>query len=124
MGAEVARAVAQARVHRGVELAREDVDLGLGEVGQAAGVVGVEVGGDDLACTSAAAKPSASTCFSAVSSISARGRISAKTGAELARVARVLDPEAGVDQDQAVAGLDQQAVADDPAPARAGRPRR
>ena len=36
-------------MHRRLQLAREDVDLGLGEVGQAAGVVGVEVGGDDAA---------------------------------------------------------------------------
>ena len=77
---EVAGAVAQARVERGVELAPEDVDLGLGKVGQAAGVVGVEVGGDDLRARRPAAKPSASTCFSAVSPISACGRISAKTG--------------------------------------------
>ena len=33
---------------------------------------------------------------------------------ELARVARVLGAEAGVEQDEPVVGLDQQAVADDP----------
>ena len=36
-------------VQRCRQLGREDVDLGGGEVGQAAGVVGVEVGDDDLA---------------------------------------------------------------------------
>ena len=49
VGAEVARPVAQPRVQRRVELGGEDVDLGLGEVGQTAAVVGVEVGGDDVA---------------------------------------------------------------------------
>ena len=34
--------------------------------------------------------------------------------AELARVAHVVEAEAGVDQDEPVAALDEQAVADDP----------
>ncbi len=45
-------------------------------------------------------------------------------GPELARVARVLGAEAGVEQDEPVVGLDQQAVADDPALFEAARPRR
>ena len=55
---------------------------------------------------------------------SASAFISAEDGAELARVAGVLDAEAGVDQDQAVAALDRQAVADDFAAVAAAHPRR
>ncbi len=112
--AEVAGAVAQARVEGGVELAAEDVDLGLGEVGQAAGVVGVEVGGDDLAHVGGV-EAEALTCSSAVSSIVGLRVHQREDGPELFRVARVLGAEAGVDQDQPVVGLDQQAVADAPA---------
>ena len=48
VGAAVARSLVQARVQRRRQLRREDVDLGIGEVGQAAGMVDVEVGGDDV----------------------------------------------------------------------------
>ena len=45
---DVAQLFVEARVQRRRELGAEDVDLGPGEVGQPAGVVGVEVGGDDV----------------------------------------------------------------------------
>ncbi len=47
---EVAGPVAQAAVRSAASSSRrEDVDLGVREVGQPAGVVGVQVGGDDVA---------------------------------------------------------------------------
>ena len=48
VNAEIARALAQARPKGGAQLGLEQVDIGVGEVGKAAGVVGVEVGDDDV----------------------------------------------------------------------------
>ena len=88
------------------------MDLGVGEVGQAAGVVGVEVGGDDAAHVGGGEAERLDLLERRLSIVGLRARISLKAGAEPAEVAGVLDAEAGVDQDQAVVGLDQQAVAD------------
>ena len=75
--------------------------------------------------TSPGSKPSARTCEMAVSAPFSRGRTTAlKHAPELARVAHVLEAEAGVDEHEPVGALDQQAVADQPRVARAGRPRR
>ena len=114
--ADVAQAVAERGVERRLELGREQVDLGLGEVGQAAGVVEVEVGGDDLADVGGAEAERFE--------LPQRRRPLARLGihhqaegaAELTWLAGVLDPEPGVDEHQPVAGLDRQAVADDVGP--------
>ena len=86
--------------------------LGLGEVGQPAGMVGVEMGDDDPAHVGGAEAERLE--------LPQRRRLGlrlgvhqAEEGAELARVARVLDAEAGIDQNQPLAGLDREAVADD-----------
>ena len=47
--ADVAQPLVQLRVQGRLELRREDVDVGVGEVGQPAGVVEVEVGDRDVA---------------------------------------------------------------------------
>ena len=111
VGADVARPVAQPRLQRRVELGREDVHLGRGEVGQAAAVIGVEVGGDDMTDVGGGEAER----LDLLQRRRLRPRLGVhqpEDGAELARVAGVLHAEAGVDQDQALAALDQQAVAD------------
>ena len=49
VAARIARTVEQLRIDRGFVLGTEGVDLGAGEVGQAAGVIEVEVGAGDVA---------------------------------------------------------------------------
>jgi hypothetical protein len=70
------------------------------------------VGGDDVTHVGGgeAERPELSQC----SRLLARSRAhqQAEGAAELARVARVVDAEPGVDQHQPLAGLDRQAVAD------------
>ena len=106
MGGEVARPVAQARVHRRVELGPEDVDLGVGEVGQPAGVVGVEVGGDDLADVARGEAEGLDLLQRGLADLGPWPH-QGEEGPELARVARVLGAEAGVEQGQPVVALDQ-----------------
>ena len=62
--------------------------------------------------TSLGRKPISATCLSAVSATSSRGRADCvEQESEPPRLVDILDPEPGIDQDQAVIALDQQAVA-------------
>jgi len=71
---DVAGALTPARVHRGIELAPQHVDLGSGKVRQASGVVEVEVRRYDVAhVIGLEAEPA--ICEIAVSAESARGRV-------------------------------------------------
>ncbi len=109
---EVAQLVLEHGVQRRVELGREDVHLRLGEVGQAAGVVGVEMGDDDPAHVGGLEAERLELLQRRRLGLRL-GVHQTEEGAELARVARVLDAEARIDQDQPLAGLDREAVADD-----------
>ena len=88
--------------------------LGLGEVWQATGVIGVKVGGDDLANVAGREAKAFDLPQGRLADLGSRAH-DREERPELARIARVLGAEAGIEQDQAVVRLDQQAVADDPA---------
>ena len=72
LGLEVPRAVAERGVEGGVQLGPVDVDAGVREVREAAGVVEVEVGDDDVAHVGGV-EPQAASCEWAVSEGSSRG---------------------------------------------------
>jgi len=111
--ARIAKTLVDAWVKRGRKLGCKDVDLGRGEVGEAPGVVGVEVGGDDVA--NVAGREAEPLELLQRRRLDLRPSAHKALDAESPRILRVLDPEAGVDEDQPFAGLDRQAVADDQA---------
>ena len=114
VGRDVALAFAPTRVHRRLQLAPEQVDFGLGEVGQAAGMVEVEVGGDHMAHVVRIKAALTDLGDRGLTGAGARTDERVEERAELARIARIVEAEACVDQDQTVRALDQQAVADEP----------
>ena len=92
-----------------IVLAAVEVDLGVREVGQAAGVVEVQVGEDDvLDGLGGIAQPGyLMTCREGWVALHAEGEAEAAHHARGRRV--IVDAEAGVDEDEAVVGLDEQA---------------
>ena len=111
-------------MQRRLELGGEHVDLGLGEVGQAAGVVEVEVGGDDVADVAGGEAERLELRQRRRLDSRPRPHQRPKTGPSWRGLRASVDAEAGVDEDQPVVGLDRQAVADDVGRAPAARPRR
>ena len=111
---DVARALAPARVHRGIELGAEHVDLGVGKVRQASRVVEVEMRRDDVAHVARLEAELADLGDGRLGGVGARARDRGERNAELARVAGVVEAEAGVDQHEPLGALDEQAVADEP----------
>ncbi len=108
----VARLLAEAGpVHRGVVLGGEDMHLGIREVGQAAGMVQVQVGHHDMTHVGGLEAECLHLMQRRLLHAQCRPRQRAEAGAEMARVAHVGAAQAGVDQHQAVGALDQQAVA-------------
>src|SRR5579883_923275 len=99
---------------RGLVLVGEQVHGGLGEVGEAAGVIGVEVGDDHVAHVGGAEPEALDPAQRGLLGIEARAHHGDEAGAEAAaRVGEVGGAEAGVDEHEAVVALDEQAVADE-----------
>ena len=92
------------------------MNLRLREVSDAARMIQVEVGGDDVPHVGGVVPEPLRACRTAVS-------LSSQTGAdqrpepppEAIRVGAVPETESGVDQDELAAGLEQQAMGDHPA---------
>ncbi len=85
----------------------------VGKVGQAARVVEVEVGRDDVAHIVRVETERGELRDRRLGAVGLRAHERREDAPELARVRRVRAPEARVDQDEAVGALDQQAVADE-----------
>jgi hypothetical protein len=110
--ARVARAVAELGAHGRRALGREHVDLGTGEVGQPARVVEVEVGDGDVADVGRVEAQAADLLHGRLTELGLRAKADRERHAETSvRAGDVVSAEAGVDQHEAVPGLDQQAVA-------------
>ena len=112
MRRHVTLAFAPARVHRGLQLAPEHVHLSLGKVGQPAGVVDVEVRGDDVAYVAGREAQRAYLFDRRLALARLRCEQRVEDQPELARVAHVIETEARVDQDESFGSLDEQAVTD------------
>jgi len=89
------------------------VDLGLGEIGEAPSVVYVEVRKDDVPDVVAAEAEPLDLAGSGLGGVQRRSDEVAHRPDATCRVCDVLQAVPGVDQDQAVAGLDEQDVGDD-----------
>lgn len=119
MGGDITIALSPARMHRSLQLAAEQVNLGVGKVRQAAGVIEVEVRRDDVADVGGVEAPFADLGYGRLGGFNARANDGPERLAELARVARVVEAEAGVDEHQPFSSLDEEAVTDKPC---AGQP--
>ncbi len=95
-------------------LAGEDVDLGAREVRQPARVVDVEVGEDDVADVSRVEACGLDLGEGDLAGLKLRAGEGEERTGELSWVLQVPGPEAGIDEHEAIGGLDEQHVADDP----------
>src|SRR4051794_40981440 len=108
--ADVSRALLQGWRARRRQLGREDVDLRLGEIRDAAGVIEVEVCGEDVADIGRVMAERLDLPDRRLALLADRGGHRAEWPAEAVRVGAVTEAESRVDQDQLPVGLDQQAV--------------
>ena len=92
------------------------MDLGVREVGDAAGVIEVEMRGDDVADVGRVVAQRLDLANRGLTLLADRGDQRAEGLAEPLGVCVVAQAEAGVDQDQLAARLDQQAMGDDRRP--------
>jgi hypothetical protein len=90
------------------------VDVRIGKVRQAASVVEVEVRGNDLAHVLWLEAERADLRDSRLGLARLQGERDVVDPPELARVAHVVEPEAGIDQDEPIGTLDEQTVTDQP----------
>ena len=106
--------LAERGVEGGVQLGPVDVDAGPREVREAAGVVEVEVGDDDVVHVRGVVTPGAASCEWAVSEGSSRGPTSVVKARPRRRapVGDVVDAEPGVDEGEPGVALDEEAVGD------------
>ena len=88
-----------------------DMDARRREVGQAPGVVEVQVGRHDVADVVDAEAEVGDLPQGCLRDFEPRPRQCGEQGAEPLGIGHVLDPEPGVDEDEAVLALDQQAMA-------------
>ena len=118
VAARVARPIHQGGPHRGLVLTSEDVYLGSREVRKAAGMVEIEVGDGDVAHVGGVVSELADLLDGRLAGLGPDPEPSGEREAEPpVGVAGVVEPHAGVDEDQRIRRLDQQAVADDAGPA-------
>ena len=97
----------------GRQLGRVDVHLRLREVGETTGVVEVEVGGDDVANIARFEAERLDLPDRGFGHGWARGNQHARDKGDAAGVFGIRGAHPGVDEDQLVAGLDQQAMGDE-----------
>jgi hypothetical protein len=114
MRCDVSQAITPGWVRRRLELASEQVNLRVGKVREAAGVVEVEVRGNDVAHITGLEAERLDLRERGLGRIETGADECSDGSAKLARPIYVVNAEAGVDEDQPLGALDQQAVADKP----------